>query len=99
MVLCSVEYFMDMAAVNRALNKRVVRITAMTAMIFRVLFAAKLLSARRRMVFWFFTRSMLLTVLCDASVLDSDDAIGHLGDFFVVGDHYDGLVETLTGDF
>ena len=32
----------------------------------------------------------------DPSVLDADDAVGHLGDFLIVGNHHHGLGELLT---
>ena len=36
------------------------------------------------------------SALDDPAVLNADDAVGHLGDLLVVGDHHDGLGKFLT---
>lgn len=87
------------AIVKREENIRVVKAIAAAAMRLRVLLALKVLHERLRIHFLLDTCIMPSPPCHDSSVFNADNAVGQLGNFFIVGNHDDGLAELLAGYF
>ena len=73
---------------------------AMAATRFRVRLARKLFWARRLTAWLFLTLRMAASFFvrcCDLAVLNAHDPVGHLGNFFIVGDHHHCLGKAFPG--
>lgn len=82
--------------VNNVVNITAVKMTAKTAMMFLVRLFLIERPERRRMHFLLLTLSIAVTY--NPAVLDTDDPVRHLGDFFVMCNHDDSLLELITCD-
>ena len=82
--------------VNNVVNITAVKMTAKTAIMFlvRLFFIER--PERRRIHFLLLTLSIAITY--DLSVLDADDPVRHLGNFFVMRYHNDSLLELIACD-
>ena len=88
---------MLMPILKTEVNSIVVKTMAITATMFLVLFCFKERLDSNDKHFLLLTLNMALT--CNSAVLDTDNAVCHLRNFFIVGNHYDSLLKLLAGDF
>ena len=82
--------------VNNVVNITAVKMTAKTAMIFLVRLFFMERPERRRIHFLLPTLSIVITY--NPAVLNTDDPVRHLGNFFVMRDHDDRLLEFIACD-
>ena len=88
---------MLMPMLKTEVNSIVVNTMAITATMFLVLFCFKERLDSKDRHFLLLTLNMALT--CNSAVLDADNAVCHLGYFFIVRYHHDSLLKLLAGDF
>ena len=80
--------------VNNVVNITAVKMTAKTAMRFLVRLFFMERPERRRIAFLLFTLSIAITY--NPAVLNADDPVRHLGNFFIMCNHNDRLFEFIA---
>lgn len=73
--------------VNTPVKRRDVNTIAKIPMRFLLFFTFNVRSAIFRMIFLFFTLFICFTILYNLSIFNTDDAVCHLSNFFIVGYH------------
>ena len=85
--------------VNSDVNNMVVSAIANTAIVLRSRAAFRLLSERRRIHFLFATLNILPSPPYNLPILNADNPLGKLGNFFIMGNHNNCLPKFFTADF
>ena len=95
-VLSSMDARKLLETANKLQNSTVVSVIAIIAKIFLIFSLLKEVSATRLMVFLFFT--LIIGITYYPSIFNSDNSVCHLCYFFIMCNHYDCLLKTLTGN-